>query len=55
MTALLPVDRGRGLVGAVGVLGLQDGIGLLVAWELMSLGGAWMILSERLAPIPRGP
>ncbi|HEX4080398.1 MAG TPA: proton-conducting transporter membrane subunit [Rhizomicrobium sp.] len=38
-----------GLIGAVGVFGLQDGIGLLVAWELMSLGGAWMILSERLA------
>lgn len=39
-----------GLIGAVGVFGLQDGIGFLVAWELMSLGGAWMILSERLAP-----
>lgn len=39
-----------GLIGAMGVFGLQDGIGFLVAWELMSLGGAWMILSERLAP-----
>ncbi|MGH6890300.1 MAG: proton-conducting transporter membrane subunit [Rhizomicrobium sp.] len=38
------------LIGALGVFGLQDGIGFLVAWELMSLGGAWMILSERLAP-----
>ncbi|HTX51285.1 MAG TPA: hypothetical protein VME40_18060, partial [Caulobacteraceae bacterium] len=34
-----------GLIGAVGVFGLQDGFGLLVAWELMSLGGAVMILS----------
>jgi hydrogenase-4 component B len=37
------------LLGAVGVFGLQDGFGLLVAWELMSLGGAVMILSESLA------
>jgi formate hydrogenlyase subunit 3/multisubunit Na+/H+ antiporter MnhD subunit len=39
-----------GLLGALGVFGLQDGISFLVAWELMSLGGAVMILSERLAP-----
>jgi len=38
------------LIGALGVFGLQDGISFLVAWELMSLGGAVMILSERLAP-----
>jgi hydrogenase-4 component B len=38
------------LIGALGIFGLQDGIAFLVAWELMSLGGAVMILSERLAP-----
>ncbi len=38
------------LIGALGVFGLQEGISFLVAWELMSLGGALMILSERLAP-----
>jgi hydrogenase-4 component B len=38
------------LLGALGVFGLQDGVGFLVAWEMMSLGGAVMILSERLAP-----
>jgi formate hydrogenlyase subunit 3/multisubunit Na+/H+ antiporter MnhD subunit len=31
------------------VFGVQDGIGFLVAWELMSLGGAVMILGESLA------
>ncbi len=35
-------------IGAVGVFGLQNGAGLLIAWELMSLGGALMILPERL-------
>jgi formate hydrogenlyase subunit 3/multisubunit Na+/H+ antiporter MnhD subunit len=38
-----------GLIGALGVFGLQDGVSFLVAWELMSLGGALMILSESLA------
>lgn len=36
------------LLGALGVFGLQNGAALLVAWELMSLGGAVMILSENL-------
>lgn len=36
------------LLGALGVFGLQNGAALLVAWEVMSLGGAVMILSERL-------
>jgi hydrogenase-4 component B len=36
------------LLGALGVFGLQNGAGLLVAWEAMSLGGAIMILSENL-------
>ncbi|PPQ33821.1 proton-conducting transporter transmembrane domain-containing protein [Rhodopila globiformis] len=43
------------LLGALGVFGLQHGGFFLVAWELMSLGGALMILSERLAPSPGQP
>jgi hydrogenase-4 component B len=35
------------LIGALGVFGLQDGYSFLIAWELMSLGGAVMILAER--------
>ena len=38
------------LLGALGVCGVQDGYSFLIAWELMSLGGAVMILSERLSP-----
>lgn len=37
------------LLGALGVFGLQDGYSFLIAWELMSLGGGVMILSERAA------
>jgi formate hydrogenlyase subunit 3/multisubunit Na+/H+ antiporter MnhD subunit len=37
------------LIGALGVFGLQDGISFLVAWEIMSFGGAVMILSEKLS------
>ncbi len=37
------------LLGALGVLGIQNGGALLIAWELMSLGGATMLLSERLS------
>ncbi len=37
------------LLGALGVFGLQEGAALLIAWELMSFGGALMILSERLS------
>ena len=36
------------LLGALGVFGLQDAAALLVAWELMSLGAAVMLLAERL-------
>lgn len=36
------------LLGALGVCGLQDAMGFLVAWEVMSLGGAVMILGEAL-------
>jgi len=52
-----PAARGRqwtfglaiSLLGALGVFGLQDAISFIVAWEIMSLGGALMILGERLA------
>ncbi len=36
-----------GLLGALGVFGMQDAPGLLIAWEAMSLGGALMLLAER--------
>jgi hydrogenase-4 component B len=38
------------LIGALGVFGVQNGAAFLIAWELMSFGGAVMILSERLSP-----
>jgi hydrogenase-4 component B len=56
--ASTPSSRGAGgwlfgaamsLIGALGVFGLQDGASFLVAWEIMSFGGALMILSERLS------
>lgn len=43
------------LLGALGVLGLQDAISFLIAWEVMSLGGAAMILTEGLAENPGKP
>lgn len=42
------VGAGLSLLGAWGVFGSQDGYTLLIAWEVMSLGGAVMLLSERL-------
>jgi hydrogenase-4 component B len=59
-----PSPHGRGgwlfgaatsLIGALGVFGLQDGASLLIAWEIMSFGGAVMILSERLSSDGGGP
>jgi hydrogenase-4 component B len=53
-----PTDHGQGgwvfgvatsLIGAEGVFGLQDGASFLIAWEIMSFGGAVMLLSEKLA------
>ncbi len=38
------------LIGALGVFGMQNGAGFLIAWEVMSFGGALMILSEKLSP-----
>jgi hydrogenase-4 component B len=37
------------LLGALGVFGLQNAAGLLIAWEVMSFGGALMLLGERLS------
>ena len=50
-----PLARGRlwvtgaavTLLGALGVFGLSEGAAFLIAWELMSLGGALMVLGER--------
>jgi hydrogenase-4 component B len=46
---------GVSLIGTLGVFGLQNAGGFLIAWELMSLGGAVMILSERLITAPGRP
>ena len=37
------------LIGALGVFGVRDGAAFLIAWEIMSFGGAVMILSEKLS------
>jgi hydrogenase-4 component B len=37
------------LFGALGVFGLQDAASFLIAWELMSLGGAVVIVGENLS------
>lgn len=37
------------LIGTLGVFGLQDGASFLIAWEIMSFGGAIMLLSEKLS------
>jgi hydrogenase-4 component B len=53
-----PAEQGQGawlfgaamsLIGALGVFGTGEGIAFLIAWEIMSFGGAVMILSEGLA------
>ena len=41
------------LLGALGVAGLQDGVSFLIAWELMSLGGAALLLGDRQGPVPQ--
>ena len=59
-----PAPHGRGgwvfgiamsLLGALGVFGVQQGAFFLLSWELMSLGGAAMLLSERLSPSSGSP
>ncbi len=42
------VGAAMSLAGALGVLGLQEGAAFLIAWELMSLGGAVMVLGDGL-------
>lgn len=37
------------LIGALGVFGMQDAVTFLIAWEIMSLGGAVLLLSDGLA------
>jgi formate hydrogenlyase subunit 3/multisubunit Na+/H+ antiporter MnhD subunit len=37
------------LLGVLGVFGFQDAMSFLIAWEAMSLGGAVMILGERVS------
>lgn len=39
------VGLSMSLLGALGVFSLQDAMSFLIAWELMSLGGALMVLS----------
>lgn len=46
---------GLTLLGAIGVFGFQDAMSFLIAWEVMSLGGAVMILCEGLSPRPGAP
>jgi hydrogenase-4 component B len=43
------------LLGALGVFGLQDAMSFLVAWEVLSLGGAIMILGEGVSRSTGGP
>jgi len=43
------------LLGALGVFGLQDAMSLLIAWEVMSVGGAAMILCEQISERSGGP
>jgi formate hydrogenlyase subunit 3/multisubunit Na+/H+ antiporter MnhD subunit len=43
------------LLGALGVFGLQDSMSFLIAWEVMSVGGAVMILGEEVSPSSGGP
>ncbi len=59
-----PIQAGRAgwlvgaafsLLGALGVFGMQNAGGFLIAWEVMSLGGAVMILGERVSLSPGAP
>ena len=42
------------LLGALGCFGLQDAASFLVSWEVMSLGGAVLLIGERLGPTRDG-
>lgn len=43
------IGLGMSFFGALGVFGLQDATSFLIAWELMSLGGAVVIFGESLS------
>jgi formate hydrogenlyase subunit 3/multisubunit Na+/H+ antiporter MnhD subunit len=43
------------LLGALGVFGFQDSMSFLIAWEVMSVGGAVMILGEGVSKHTGGP
>ena len=43
------------LLGALGVFGLQDAMSFLIAWEIMSVGGAAMILGENVSQSSGSP
>jgi formate hydrogenlyase subunit 3/multisubunit Na+/H+ antiporter MnhD subunit len=42
------------LLGALGCFGLQDAASFLVSWEVMSLGGAVLLIGERLGSTRQG-
>jgi hydrogenase-4 component B len=42
------------LLGALGCFGLQDALSFLVSWEVMSLGGAVLLIGERLGDTRKG-
>ncbi len=39
------------LLGALGVVGVQDGVSFLIAWEIMSLGGAVLLMGDQQGPV----
>lgn len=48
------VGAALSMIGAWGCFGIQNAVGFLVAWEVMSLGGALMLMGERLGPQGEG-
>jgi formate hydrogenlyase subunit 3/multisubunit Na+/H+ antiporter MnhD subunit len=42
------------MLGALGCFGLQDAMSFLVAWEVMSLGGAVLLIGEKLGDTREG-
>ncbi|WP_284343804.1 complex I subunit 5 family protein [Dyella mobilis] len=42
------------MLGALGCFGLQDAVSFLVAWEVMSLGGAVLLIGEKLGDTREG-
>ncbi|TKI03963.1 proton-conducting transporter transmembrane domain-containing protein [Martelella alba] len=48
------VGAALSMLGALGCFGLQSAVGFLIAWEVMSLGGALLLIGERLGPTQQG-